>query len=132
MTLTRATLGKLTKRATKTLTICGEDVIIQRPTPLEYSHYRVQLTGDDNKPSVAKFSEAILMLTARMWIDEDGDRLFSDYEVNKLGSIDLTFYLALSEQCQMFAQQVEASSMLGESDSITGSDSPAESVLNSE
>jgi hypothetical protein len=131
MTLTRATLGTLTKRATKTLTICGEEVILQRPTPLEFSQYQMALLNPEGKPDLAKFPEAILLLTARMWIDADGQRLFSDKETKDLGSLDLVFYQSLSEACQSFARP-EASSMLGESDLITGSDSPAESVSNSE
>jgi hypothetical protein len=131
MTLTRATLGKLTKRATKTLTICGEEVIIQRPTPLEYSQYQMGLLNSDGKPDLTKFPETILLLTSRMWIDADGQRLFLDKETKDLGSLDLVFYQALSEACQSFARP-EASSMLRESDLITGSDSPAESAWNSE
>jgi hypothetical protein len=129
MTLTRATLGRLTKRATKTLTICGEEVILQRPTPLEFSQYQMALMSADGKPDVAKFPEAILLLTARMWIDADGQRLFSDKETKDLGSLDLVFYQSLSEACQSFARP-EASSMLGESDSTTNLDSPVESVSN--
>jgi len=129
MTLTRATLGKLTKRATKTLPICGEEVIIQRPTPLEYSQYQVALLNAEGKGEVAKFPDAILLLTARMWIDAEGNRLFSDKETRELGSIDLLFYQKLSEACQSFARP-EASSMLGESGSTTGSDSPVESASN--
>jgi hypothetical protein len=129
MTLTRATLGRLTKRATKTLTICGEEVVLQRPTPLEFSQYQMALMSADGKPDVAKFPEAILLLTARMWIDADGQRLFTDKEMKDLGSIELVFYQALSEACQQFARP-EASSMLGESEPTTGSDLPVESVSN--
>jgi hypothetical protein len=130
MTLTRATLGNRAKRKTKDIEIDGDMVRIQKPTPLEFSQYQMALMDADGKPNVSKFADAILLLTARMWIDDEGKRLFADDEVRALGSIDLEFYQQLSEQCQQFAQMTEASRSLGESGQITGSDSPAESALN--
>lgn len=127
MTLTRATLGKLTKRATKDVTI-GENVVrLQRPTPLEFSQYQTMLINKEGKAEVGKFADAILLLVARMWIDDEGNRLFSDSETKQLGSIDLEFYHALSVACQEYAQP-EAKSVLGELDKTTGLDSPVESA----
>lgn len=128
MTLTRATLGTLAKRATKTITIQGHQVKLQRPTPLEFSQYQAGLVNGENKPDIARFADAILLLTARMWIDDEGNRLYSDRETKDLGSIDLPFYEALSAECQQFASP-EASRMLGESGQTTGSGLPAESAL---
>jgi len=131
MTLTRATLGKLTKRQTKDVTI-GDDVArIQRPTLLEFSQYQMSLIGKDGKAEVGKFADAILLLVARMWIDDEGQRLFKDSETKELGSIDLGFYQSLSAECQKFAQNtVEASKTLGESEPTVDFDSPVESALN--
>jgi hypothetical protein len=132
MTLTRATLGKLTKRATKDIDIDGNAVRIQRPTPLEFSQYQMSLVDKDGKWNATNLNDAILLLTARMWIDEDGARLFKDSETKELGSIDLGFYQRLSEECQRFSRVSEAPEMLGESVTTTVSDSPAESALSSE
>jgi hypothetical protein len=132
MTLTRATLGKLTKRATKDIDIDGNAVRIQRPTPLEFSQYQMSLVDKDGKWNATNLNDAILLLTARMWIDEDGARLFKDSETKELGSIDLGFYQRLSEECQRFSRISEASEMLGESGKTTVSDLPAESALSSE
>jgi len=115
MTLTRATLGKLTKRATKDIEICGNAVRIQRPTPLEFSQYQMSLVDKDGKWNVTNLEGAILLLVSRMWIDDEGNRLFSDSETKELGSIDLAFYQSLSEECQKFASVSEAPQMLGES-----------------
>jgi hypothetical protein len=131
MTLTRATLGKLTKRATKDIQICGHGVRLQRPTPLEHSQYQMSLVDKDGKWIATNLNDAILLLVARMWIDEDGARLFKDTETKDLGSIDLVFYQRLSEACQEFAKTSEASEMLGESERTIVSDSPVESALNS-
>jgi hypothetical protein len=128
MTLTRATLGKLTKRATKDIDIDGNAVRIQRPTPLEFSQYQMSLVDKDGKWNATNLNDAILLLTARMWIDEDGVRLFKDSETKELGSIDLGFYQRLSEECQRFSRVSEASEMLGESGKTTVSDLLAESV----
>jgi hypothetical protein len=120
-TLTRATLGKLAKRQTKDITIGDAAVRIQRPTPLEFSQYQMSLMGKDGKADISKFADAILLLVARMWIDDEGDRLFKDNETDALGSIDLGFYQELSEHCQRFARNdTEADEVLGESDLITG------------
>jgi hypothetical protein len=132
MTLTRATLGKLTKRATKDIDIDGNAVRIQRPTPLEFSQYQMSLVDKDGKWNATNLNDAILLLTARMWIDEDGARLFKDSETKELGSIDLGFYQRLSEECQRFSRVSEAPEMLGESVTTTVSDSPVESALSSE
>lgn len=132
MTLTRATLGKLTKRATKDIDVCGHQVRLQRPTPLEHSQYQMSLVDKEGKWNATNLNEAIMLLTSRMWIDEEGERLFKDTETKQLGSIDLAFYQQLSEQCQKFAIVSEASTTLGESDKTTVSDSPAESALSLE
>lgn len=128
MTLTRATLGKIAKRQTKDIQIGEEVARIQKPTPLEYSSYQTSLLGKDGEPDVNKFSDGILLLVARMWIDDEGDRLFKDSETKELGSIDLEFYQKLSEECQLFARGLEASKVLGESEKTTDCDSLAESV----
>ena len=128
MTLTRATLGTLAKRATKDIEVCGHGVRIQKPTPLEFSQYQASLVDKEGRAVVGNFAEAILLLVARMWIDGDGERLFKDSETKQLGSIDLTFYQRLSEQCQMFARGEEAEELLGESEETTDSGSPVESA----
>jgi len=132
MTLTRATLGKLTKRTTKDITIDGNAVRIQRPTPLEFSQYQMSLVDKDGKAVLSNFAEAILLLVARMWIDDESERLFKDSETKQLGAIDLRFYQQLSEECQRFARGNEASETLGELESIIASDSRVEYVSNSE
>ena len=123
MTLTRATLGKLTQRATKDIEIGGYSVRLQKPTPLEYSHYQTSLVDKDGKSDISRFASAILSLVARMWIDNDGNRIFSDNETAELGKIDLEFYRKLSEECQRFAQGDEAKQVLGESGGTIDSDS---------
>ena len=132
MTLTRATLGRLTKRATKNLYIDGHEATIQKPTPLEFSQYQMALVDKDGKWNATNLNDAILLLVARMWIDDEGERLFKDTETKQLGSIDLTFYQRLSEECQQFTRSNEASQALGEFEKIIASDSPAESVSNLE
>lgn len=132
MTLTRATLGRLTKRATKFVEIDGHIAQIQRPTPLEHSQYQMSLVDKDGKWNATNLNDAILLLVSRMWIDDEGERLFKDTETKQLGSIDLGFYQKLSEECQKFARTSEASEVLGESEKTIASDSPAESVSNSE
>jgi hypothetical protein len=126
-TLTRATLGKLTQRATKDIEIGDNVVRIQKPTPLEYSQYQMSMVDKDGKASLSKFADAIRLLVAKMWIDDGGNRIFADSELLALGSIDLDFYQKLSEECQQFAQG-EASKTLGESDSTGDSSSPVESA----
>jgi hypothetical protein len=121
MTLTRATLGKIAKRQTKEVQIGGEAARIQKPTPLEYSQYQTSLIGKDGTADISKFSDAILLLVARMWIDDSGERLFKDSEIKELGSIDLEFYQKLSEACQSYAQGGDASKVLGESEETTDS-----------
>lgn len=128
MTLTRATLGKIATRATKTIDIVGNKVKIQRPTPLEFSQYQSTLIDKDGKAIISNFADAILLLVARMWIDGEGVRLFRDSETKELGSIDLTFYQALSAESQSFAQTNEASKTLGESEQTTDCDLLVESV----
>jgi hypothetical protein len=128
MTLTRATLGKLTKRATKDIVIDGHAVRLQRPTPLEYSQYQMALVDNEGKWLAKNLSDAILLLVARMWIDEEGVRLFKDNETKDLGSIDLSFYQSLSEECQKLASNSEASATLGESGETIVCDSLAASV----
>jgi hypothetical protein len=56
-TLTRATLGKLTQRATKDIEIGGNLVRIQRPTPLEFSQYQMSLVDRDGKADIGKFAD---------------------------------------------------------------------------
>lgn len=116
MTLTRATLGKLTKRATKDIVIEGNSVRIQRPTPLEFSHYQMSLVEKDGKWNATQLDAALRLLVARMWIDADGERIFKDNELQELGSIDLVFYKQLQDACQQFAHNSEASATLGESE----------------
>ena len=132
MTLTRATLGRLTKRATKDLEIDGNAVRIQRATPLEFSQYQMSLVDKDGKWNASNLDAALLLLVARMWIDSEGERLFKDTELKELGSIDLLFYKQLQDACQQFAHASEASKMLGESVKITDSDLPVESASNLE
>jgi hypothetical protein len=128
MTLTRATLGKLTKRSTKDIEIDGNAVRIQRPTPLEFSQYQTSLVDREGKFSLAGIETALPLLIARMWIDGEGVRLFKDNEVKQLTEIDLGFYQQLSEICQKFARVSEAPETLGESVSTIVLDSPVESV----
>ena len=128
MTLTRATLGKIAKRQTKDVQIGDEAARIQKPTPLEYSQYQTSLIGKDGAADISKFSDAILLLVARMWIDDSGERLFKDSETKELGSIDLEFYQKLSEACQSYAQGGDASKTLGESEETTDSGLLAVSV----
>jgi hypothetical protein len=132
MTLTRATLGKLTKRATKDIEIDRNAVRIQRPTPLEHSQYQMALVDKEGKWNATNLNDAILLLVARMWIDDEGERLFKDSETKQLGTIDLLFYQRLSEACQQFTRNSEASEVLGESRKTIVSDSPVESVSNLE
>jgi hypothetical protein len=89
----------------------------------------MSLVDKEGKWIATNLNDAIMLLTARMWIDEEGERLFKDTETKQLGSIDLAFYQELSEQCQKFAIVSEASATLGESDKTTVSDLPAESAL---
>jgi hypothetical protein len=131
-TLTRATLGKLTKRATKDIDIDGNAVRIQRPTPLEHSQYQIALVDKDGKWNATNLNDAILLLVARMWIDDEGERLFKDSETKQLGTIDLLFYQRLSEACQQFTRNSEASEVLGESEKTIVSDSPVEYASSSE
>lgn len=128
MTLTRATLGKLTKRAVKDIEIQANAVRIQRPTPLEHSQYQMALVDRDGKFNAANLNDAILLLVARMWIDDEGQRLFKDSETKELGSIDLAFYQGLSEECQKFARASEAPETLGESEKTIAFDLLAESA----
>jgi hypothetical protein len=132
MTLTRATLGKLTKRATKDIVIDGNAVRIQRATPLEFSQYQMSLVEKDGKWNASNLDSALMLLVARMWIDADGERIFKDSELKELGSIDLLFYKQLQDACQQFAHNSEASAVLGEFEKTTVSGSPAEYALNSE
>jgi len=126
-------LGKRLERKTKDITIDGDSVRIQKPTPLDYSDYISSMAGPDGKLEMSKFSPAILKLTARMWVDGDGKRLFQDNELAELAKLDLEFYETLSIECQQFASpKREASKALGESVVTTVSGLPAGSVLNSE
>lgn len=127
MTLTRATLGNLTKRKTVDIEILGHKVRLQKPSPLEYSQYVTGMGNAKGEPDLRLFPEAILLLTSRMWIDDDGKRIFADNETKDLANIDLEFYEKLSAECQNFAKP-GASTALGESDKTTVLDSPAESV----
>ena len=126
-TLTRATLGKIAQRASKTIQIDGNDVKIQRPTPLEFSQYQIGLISKEGAVDPTRFADAILLLVARMWIDEDGKRLFADNETKDLGAIDLSFYHQLSAECQRYAMP-EAKKVLGESVQIPVSDLLVESA----
>ena len=128
MTLTRATLGTLTKRKTRDLQVCGHDVRIQKPTPLEYSQYQMALVDGEGKFKPSGLESALRLLMARMWIDADGNRVFKDNELGELALIDLEFYQRLSEECQLFARSSEAKQLLGESEKTIDSDLPVESV----
>jgi len=129
-TLTRATLGKLTERSTKDVTICGFAARIQKPTPLEFSQYQTEIADPKTKQlDLERFASALMKLVARMWIDGDGNRLFSDAETKELGAIDLEFYQGLSEECQQFCRSTrEEKQTLGESAETTGLGSPAADV----
>ena len=128
MTLTRATLGKLTKRATKDIEIDGNAVRIQRATPLEFSQYQMALVEKDGKWNANNLDSALMLLVSRMWIDADGERIFKDNELKELGSLDLLFYKKLQDECQKFAHGSEAPEMLGESAETIVSALPVESV----
>lgn len=128
MTLTRATLGTLAKRATKDIDIDGNLVRIQRATPLEYSQYQMSLVDKDGGWNRKNLDSALMLLVARMWIDASGNRIFQDNELKELGEIDLLFYKKLQDECQSFAHGVEASKVLGESEKTTVSDLPVESA----
>jgi hypothetical protein len=132
MTLTRATLGKLQQRATKDMEIHGHKIRIQRPTPLEFSEYQMSLVEKDGKWNANNLDKALRLLMCRMWIDEAGNRIFSDSETKELGEIDLLFYKKLQDACQQFAHNSEAPQVLGESVETIASDSPAEYALSSE
>jgi hypothetical protein len=119
MTLTRATLGKLTTRATKDLEIDGNAVKIQRATPLEFSQYQMALVEKDGKWNATQLDSALRLLVARMWIDADGVRIFQDNELTELGSIDLVFYKKLQDECQAFAHGKESAAVLGEFEPTT-------------
>ena len=129
-TLTRATLGKLAERSTKDLTICGHEVRIQKPTPLEYSQFQTAIADPKTRElNLERFANATLLLVARMWIDQDGNRLFADSETKQLGELDLEFYQKLSDECQIFCAASRGEKQtLGESVETTGSDSLAESA----
>ena len=127
MTLTRATLGKFTKRKTTDVTICGDQVRLQKPTPLEYSQYLTAYGTPKGEADMRLFPNALLMLTAKMWIDADGNRIFADNEVNALAELDNDFYEELSSACQRYAKP-GASTALGESEKTTVSGSPAGSA----
>lgn len=130
MTLTRATLGKLTTRATKDVEIQGHKVRLQKPTPLEFSQYQLAIVDPKTREfDYSKGPAAIALLVARMWIDGEGKRLFADNETKELNELDLEFYQRLSEACQMFVNgEQEPSKVLGESEETTPSDSPAGSA----
>jgi len=115
----------------KDIEIGGNAIRIQRPTPLEYSQYQMSLVDKDGKWIANNLDSALRLLVSRMWIDEDGARLFKDNELTELGSIDLLFYKKLQDECQQFAHNSEASQMLGESVKTSDSDSPVDSVSNS-
>jgi hypothetical protein len=129
-TLTRATLGSITKRQTKELEICGHKVRIQKLSPLEYSQYQTSISDPKTQTlNLERFASALLTMVARMWIDDDGNRIFADNEIKQLGEIDLEFYQKLSEQCQLFCRSdKEADETLGESDLMPDLGLPAESV----
>lgn len=119
MTLTRASLGTLTKRKTLHLTIDGHAVKIQKPSPLEYSQYLSGMANSKGEPDIARFPGAIALLTARMWIDDTGSRLFSDDEAEQMVTeVDIDLYESISAECQNFAKP-GASKALGESDKTT-------------
>lgn len=128
--LTRATLGKIAERSTKEVTIGDSQVRIQKATPLEYSQYRTAIVDPKTQRfDVSLLPQALLLLVARMWIDDDGNRLFADNETKVLNAIDLDFYQQLAEECQVFcASKKEEKATLGESVETIDSASPAESA----
>jgi hypothetical protein len=119
MTLTRASLGTLAKRKKLDLVIDGHEVRIQKPSPLEYSQYLSGMANSKGEPDIKLFAGAISLLTARMWIDGDGYRLFDDDEaLQMVQDVDIDLYEKISAECQNFAQP-GASSALGESGKTT-------------
>ena len=127
MTLTRATLGSLRQRKTTEIPICGHNVRLQKPTPLEYSQYLTSYGKASGEVDLRLFPSALCLLTARMWIDDAGNRVFSDDELDELLAIDNDFYEALSTACQSYSKP-GASSALGESAPTIVSGLPAESA----
>ena len=91
----------------------------------------MSLVDREGKWIATNLNDAILLLVARMWIDDEGARLFKDTETKDLGSIDLVFYQRLSEACQEFAKTSEAPEMLGESEKTIALDLLVESASNS-
>jgi hypothetical protein len=132
MTLTRATLGKRLKRKTTDIVIDGDTVRMQKPTPLQYSEYQAAIVNEKGDPGITRFAASLALLTVRMWIDADGNRLYSDKEAVELAStMDIDFYEEVAEACRKYAKP-EVSKALGESEPTTASDSPVEYALNSE
>lgn len=125
MTLTRATLGNLTKRQTKPVTIGEYDVVLQRPTPLQFSRFQSSIIDPKTREfDVTRFPAALELLVAQMWIDEDGKRLFSDHESSKITdgeeAVDIEFYQRLSEECQLYSSVKRGETeTLGESEETT-------------
>jgi len=132
-TLTRATLGKLTQRITKDFEIGGNEVRIQKPTPLDKSRYIMSMIDAEGlkdpkniKPDMTQYYESVMRLTAAMWIDDTGKRVFEDHEWRLLNELEPEFYQELSGECQRFAEV--AAIKPGESGSTPGSDSLVESA----
>ena len=129
MTLTSATLGQLLERKTRTVEIGDVSIIIQKPSPMQYSRYQMALVGDDMKPKLDNYGRAGMLLVALMAVDSDGNRLFGDDEIDMVDQLDLAIYTPLAEACQAFASNgKEASASLGESEQTTDSDLPAVSA----
>jgi len=132
-TLTRATLGKLTQRITKDFEIGGNEVRIQKPTPLDKSRYIMSMIDAEGlkdpkniKPDMTQYYESVMRLTAAMWIDDTGKRVFEDHEWRLLNELEPEFYQELSGECQRFAEV--AAIKPGESEQTTASDSLVESA----
>jgi hypothetical protein len=133
-TLTRAALGKLEKRPTREIKIGEDTAIIRRPSPLEYGRYQKAMYDPKAKGgSIDQYADANMRLVAMMWVDDKGERLFSDDEYKQLDDVDNAIYHPLADACQSFAKSnEEEKAAMGESDSTTDSDSPAGSASSSE
>jgi hypothetical protein len=91
----------------------------------------MSLVDAKGEPNIHGYASAVLLLTARMWIDDTHTRLYSDKETGELNTIDADFYEAISDACREYASP-EASGVLGESDKTPVLDSPVESASSSE
>lgn len=128
--LTRKALGELPKRKSKTIEIEGHQLRIQKPSPLEYSQFLAEFVKKGNDVSAMVDSLATARLVARMWIDDDGNRLFADDEAPLIvEDLDIDIYTELYKACMDYSAKAEADNeSLGESEKTTDSDSPVASA----